>query len=76
MKRLTVTFYKDNNKKWRWNLKSANGKIIAESGEGYDRFEGAMHGFGLVQDFAMHAKQVKMDGQTAVVLFDPDSESL
>ena len=27
--------YQDANNEWRWRLKAANGKIIADSGEGY-----------------------------------------
>jgi uncharacterized protein YegP (UPF0339 family) len=27
--------YKDSAGEWRWRLKSANGRIIADSGEGY-----------------------------------------
>lgn len=29
--------YKDANAEWRWRLKAANGKTIADSGEGYKR---------------------------------------
>jgi hypothetical protein len=33
----TVWFYKDNSSEWRWQRKSPNGEIVAESGEGYVR---------------------------------------
>lgn len=29
--------YKDHAGEWRWHLKARNGRIIAESGEGYTR---------------------------------------
>jgi uncharacterized protein len=29
--------YKDNADEWRWQLVAANGKIVADSGEGYSR---------------------------------------
>ncbi len=29
--------YRDSKKEWRWRLKASNGKIIADSGEGYKR---------------------------------------
>jgi hypothetical protein len=29
------TKYRDKRGEWRWNLKTANGNIIADSGEGY-----------------------------------------
>lgn len=72
-KRLTVFFYKDASGEWRWNLKSANGKIIADSGEGYSQLRGAEDGFALVQDLAQTAKQVKMQGKKKIVLWDPDA---
>ena len=28
-------YYKDAKGEWRWRLKAANGRIIADSGEGY-----------------------------------------
>lgn len=28
-------YYKDSKAKWRWRLKTANGRMIADSGEGY-----------------------------------------
>lgn len=30
-----VTFYSDHEGMWRWNLKSVNGEIVADSSEGY-----------------------------------------
>lgn len=32
-----IHIYKDRKGEWRWRLKSSNGKIVAESGEGYKR---------------------------------------
>jgi uncharacterized protein len=32
---LTYKVYKDKKGEWRWNLKAENGKIIADSAEGY-----------------------------------------
>ena len=32
-----IFVYRDRKGEWRWRLKSANGKIVAESGEGYKR---------------------------------------
>jgi uncharacterized protein YegP (UPF0339 family) len=28
-------YYKDSKGEWRWRLKASNGRIIADSGEGY-----------------------------------------
>ena len=32
-----IVVFRDKKKEWRWQLKSANGKIVAESGEGLSR---------------------------------------
>jgi uncharacterized protein YegP (UPF0339 family) len=32
-----IVVYKDRKKEWRWRLIAANGKAIANSGEGYKR---------------------------------------
>ena len=38
----TVHFYKDSTGMFRWHRKSENGKIVAESGEGYVRLQSAI----------------------------------
>ena len=37
MKKLKVTVYRDNGGDYRWRVQSSNGKIMADSGEGYGR---------------------------------------
>jgi hypothetical protein len=32
---MTCCYYKDSKGEWRWRLKAANGRIIADSREGY-----------------------------------------
>lgn len=32
---MTYYYFKDQKGEWRWHLKAANGRIIADSGEGY-----------------------------------------
>ena len=32
---MTYYYYKDSKDEWRWRLKAANGRILADSGEGY-----------------------------------------
>lgn len=32
-----IEVYRDADKQWRWRMKSKNGKIVAEGGEGYKR---------------------------------------
>jgi len=40
--------YKDLRNEWRWYLMAANGKKIADSGEGYVNEAGCLHGISLV----------------------------
>lgn len=37
MKKYTFEIYRDKKKEFRWRLKASNGRIIAESGESYQR---------------------------------------
>jgi uncharacterized protein YegP (UPF0339 family) len=32
---MTYYYYQDSKGEWRWRLKSSNGRILADSGEGY-----------------------------------------
>lgn len=41
--------YKDNAGEWRWSLKAANGRVIADSGEGYHDRGGCIHSIELVR---------------------------
>ncbi len=41
--------YKDRQGYWRWQLKSSNGNVIADSGEGYVNKGDALHGISLVK---------------------------
>jgi uncharacterized protein len=45
-------FYKDAADEWRWNLHAANGRIIADSGEGYKNRGDMMRGISLVRGSA------------------------
>jgi len=33
----TFTVYRDRKREWRWRLTAPNGRILADSGEGYKR---------------------------------------
>ena len=33
---MTYYYYKDHKGEWRWRLKATNGRIIADSAEGYE----------------------------------------
>lgn len=41
--------YRTRNKQWRWRLRAANGKLIANAGESYRRRIDCMRAIGLVK---------------------------
>lgn len=41
--------YRDSKNEYRWHLKSANGRIIADSGEGYVTKQGCLGGIDIVK---------------------------
>jgi len=41
--------YKDDAGEWRWRLKAANGKVLADSGEGYSSKTACKEGIDLVK---------------------------
>ena len=43
------TIYKDRKGEYRWRFKSSNGRIIADSAEGYDSKRGCERGIEIVQ---------------------------
>lgn len=43
-----VVVYKDKAGEWRWRLKARNGKIVADSGEGYASKRNARRAFAAV----------------------------
>lgn len=45
--------YRDMSGYWRWSLKSANNKIIADSGEGYNQEQDCRDGIALVKASAI-----------------------
>lgn len=51
----TFSFYKDKAGEWRWRAKAANGKVIADSGEGYKNFADCASALGLVRGSALIA---------------------
>jgi uncharacterized protein YegP (UPF0339 family) len=40
----TKEFYKDRDRQWRSRIRAANGKIVADSAEGYHNFKDARRG--------------------------------
>jgi uncharacterized protein YegP (UPF0339 family) len=56
--RRTFQVYTDAAGEWRWRLVAGNGRIIADSGEGYRDRPDCLHGIELVKD----SKDVKVEG--------------
>jgi uncharacterized protein YegP (UPF0339 family) len=48
--RKSFRVYKDSAGEWRWRLVTGNGRIIADSGEGYEHRADCLHGVELVKD--------------------------
>lgn len=45
MRGVKVKYYKDAKGEWRWRFVAINGKILADSGEGYKNLKDAKHGY-------------------------------
>ena len=41
--------YRDANNQWRWRLVADNDKIVADSGQGYDKKTDCLHAIGLIK---------------------------
>ena len=54
----TFYVYKDDAGELRWRLRSTNGKVIADSGEGYKTKRALENAIGLIQGQASAAKTV------------------
>jgi len=48
--------YKDKAEEWRWRFIASNGKIIADSGEGYHNRADCVHGIELIKSEAPEAE--------------------
>lgn len=62
---MTFEIYKDSKSEYRWRLKADNGKIVADSAEGYATKAGAEAGINLVKRGAAGAEVVDLTVQKA-----------
>lgn len=51
-----VVIYKDRKGEWRWRFVAPNGRIVADSGEGYKRKGNAIRGFKSLRDGSWDAE--------------------
>jgi len=61
---LRFEIYKDQSSKWRWRMVAANGKIIADSGEGYASEYNAVRAAARTKALALSAPVKRRDGTT------------
>lgn len=47
---MTLQIYQDKSGEHRWRLRAANGRIMADSGEGFEAFRGAAGSFAAVME--------------------------
>jgi uncharacterized protein YegP (UPF0339 family) len=57
--KLKVEIYKDLKGEFRWRIKARNGKILADSGEGYKRIGAAFRAINLLKYAFWDIKEVK-----------------
>ena len=50
MAKLKLLVYRDEKREWRWRLVAPNGRILADSGEGYKKRQGALKGFASIRE--------------------------
>lgn len=48
--------YQDKTGDWRWRLVAINGRVIADSAEGYERAIDCEHGIKLIREGAINAR--------------------
>jgi len=54
MKPGKAEFYRDAAHQWRWRIRASNGRIIADSGEGYRRRSSAIAGVACLRAVLRH----------------------
>lgn len=50
-----IELYQDKKREWRWRLKAKNGKVIADSAEGYKERRHAFRMANKLEDYACEA---------------------
>lgn len=69
-KQLTLKLYRDSNRELRWNLRAANGRKMANAGEGYKNKAGLEKALELVLgELWTWRKDIVVDDQTGLGLY-------
>lgn len=56
-----LVYYRDRKKEWRWKVVAANGRIIANSGEGYTRYAFCVKGWEQAKLAETHSEDTAED---------------
>ena len=51
VKKMKLVKYLDAQRQWRWQIKASNGRILADSGEGYHHENDCDHAIALIRSF-------------------------
>jgi len=54
-----IEIYKDSKDEWWWRFRADNGKIIADSAEGYHNKSDCLHGIEIIKKQGPHANVVE-----------------
>lgn len=55
--------YMDRRARWRWRLKAANGRILADSGQGYTRRDNMLESLYLVRNSYLESPKICQVGR-------------
>lgn len=56
--------YRDSKGEWRWRFVASNGRVIADSAEGYKNKADCLHGIELIRTEAVQAPTVSIEANT------------
>ncbi len=70
---MTYEYYKDKKGEWRWRLKASNGRIIADSGQGYRNEQDCLAGIDRVK--RSNDAEVRREHDHGSVRYGTDDES-
>ncbi len=62
MRTANITLYRDKRREWRWKIQASNGKILADSAEGYKRVRDCRRGLVRVLEAARTASVIERLG--------------
>jgi uncharacterized protein len=61
-------FYIDVAGQWRWRMRAGNGRVVADSGEGYRNLADCQHGLELIREWGWQTRPCVVSQQTNKLL--------